>query len=98
MVYALTPKSLKDVYQAQGALQMARLLGITSGEISYRDARDTYGKWFTDSVSNGRITPCRRGNGKTGARWFAIAEILALQEKDWGGPDINIGRGNLEIL
>ena len=33
-------------------------LGISSGEISQRRARDIYGKWFVDAVNSGRITPC----------------------------------------
>ena len=82
--------SLKEVHQAQGALQVLRMLGVTSGEMSYREARDTYGKWFVTAVAQGRIKPCRVGNGTTGGKFYAISEILALQEEDWGGAKINL--------
>ena len=42
-----------------GTAETLVTLGIHSGEISMRKARDVYGKWFIDAVNNGRLFPCR---------------------------------------
>lgn len=65
-----------------GTAQTLETLGIHSGEMSMRKARDTYGKWFTDAVSNDRLRPCRVENGKSGTRWFRVVDILALKADD----------------
>lgn len=56
-----------------------RQLGLTSGELSERQARKTYGKPFTDAVAAGRIKPVRVGYGKTATKHYRIADILAWQ-------------------
>lgn len=58
-------------------------LGVTSGEMSYRKGRDTYGKWFTDAVAAGRLFPCRVEEGKCGTRFYSVKDILALKVEDY---------------
>ena len=65
-----------------GTAQTLVLMGVHSGEVSMRKARDVYGKWFIDAVNNGRIFPCRVEDGRTGTKWFKVTEILALKADD----------------
>jgi hypothetical protein len=65
-----------------GTAQTLVLMGVHSGEISMRKARDTYGKWFADAVNDGRIFPCRVENGRSGTKWFKVTDILALKADD----------------
>ena len=65
-----------------GTAQTLVLMGVHSGEISMRKARDVYGKWFIDAVNGGRIFPCRVEDGKTGTKWFKVTDILALKADD----------------
>ena len=65
-----------------GTAQTLVLMGVHSGEISMRKARDVYGKWFMDAVNGGRIFPCRVEEGKTGTKWFKVTDILALKADD----------------
>lgn len=62
-----------------GTAQTLVLMGVHSGEISMRKARDTYGKWFMDAVKDGRIFPCRVEDGRAGTKWFSVTEILSLK-------------------
>lgn len=61
--------------------EVLRQMGVTSGEISERQARKTYGKPFMDAVSAGRIRPVRVGAGKTSTKHYRIADILAEQAR-----------------
>ena len=65
-----------------GTAETLVTLGIHSGEISMRKARDVYGKWFIDAVNNGRLFPCRVEDGRTGTKWFKVTDILALKADD----------------
>ena len=65
-----------------GCAETMSALGITSGEISQRKARDVYGKYFVDADREGRIRPCRIENGHAGTRWYKVADILALKAAD----------------
>ena len=65
-----------------GTAQTLVLMGVHSGEISMRKARDVYGKWFMDAVNDGRLFPCRVENGRAGTRWFKVTDILALKAAD----------------
>lgn len=67
---------------ALGAATLAETLGLSSGEISQRKARDTYGKWFTDAEKAGRIRPCRVDNGRNGTRHYRVVEIQELKTAD----------------
>lgn len=65
-----------------GTAKTLETLGISSGEISQRKARDIYGKYFTDADRAGRIRPCRVEDGRTGTRWYRVVDILALKAAD----------------
>ena len=67
---------------AAGVAFAQEQLGLTSGEISQRKARDTYGKWFADAAAKGRIRPSRVEDGRTGTRWYRVTDILQLKTKD----------------
>ena len=63
----------------QGAAAALAALGLTSGEVSQRQAVNTYGKWLADAIKEGRINPVRIEDGHAGTRWYKVADILALQ-------------------
>ena len=63
----------------QGAAAALAALGLTSGEVSQRQAVKTYGKWLADAIKEGRINPARIEDGHAGTRWYKVADILALQ-------------------
>ena len=65
-----------------GSARTMESLGVTSGEISQRRARDIYGKYFTDAVSQGRLRPCRVEDGRAGTKWYRVVDILALKAYD----------------
>lgn len=65
-----------------GSAKTLETLGISSGEISQRKARDTYGKWFMDAMRDDRIRPCRVEDGKSGTRWYRVVDILSLKAQD----------------
>lgn len=65
-----------------GSARTMETLGITSGEISQRKARDVYGKYFMDADKAGRIRPCRVEDGRAGTRWYRVTDILALKAAD----------------
>lgn len=65
-----------------GAARTMETLGVTSGEVSQRRARDVYGKWFTDADRAGRIRPCRIEDGRAGTRWYRVVDILSLKAAD----------------
>ena len=75
-------QTLMTTCMSIGTAQTLVLMGVHSGEISMRKARDVYGKWFTDAVNGGRIFPCRVEDGKTGTKWFKVTDILALKADD----------------
>ena len=77
-----TLEKLVESAAAQGAAKVLETLGLTSGEISQRKARDTYGKWFTDAEKAGRIRPCRIDNGKNGTRHYRVVAIQELKTAD----------------
>ena len=57
-------------------------LGLSSGEISQSRAREIYGQDFLLLVRAGKIKPCRCGDGKTGTKWYRVADILAARESE----------------
>lgn len=65
-----------------GSAKTMEALGVTSGEISQRRARDIYGKYFVDADRQGRIRPCRVNDGKNGTRYYRVVDILALKAQD----------------
>lgn len=64
---------------AVGAAEALRLAGLTDGEISDRQARKVYGKWFSDAVAAGHIKPVRVGYGRTATKHYRISDILAYK-------------------
>ena len=64
---------------AVGVAEGLRQIGAVSGEISERQARKTYGSWFTDAVAAGHIKPVRIGYGKTATRHYLVTDILAYK-------------------
>ena len=78
-----------DNTAAMGAASVLETLGLTSGEISQRRARDTYGKWFADATASGRLRPCRIEDGHAGTRWYRVVDILALKTKDAARAELN---------
>lgn len=65
-----------------GSARTMETLGVSSGEISQRKARNVYGKYFTDADREGRIRPCRIEEGRAGTRWYRVVDILALKAAD----------------
>lgn len=65
-----------------GSAKTMEALGITSGEISQRQARNIYGKWFIDADRDGRIRPCSIETGRAGTRKYRVVDILALKAQD----------------
>lgn len=65
-----------------GSARTLECLGVSSGEVSQRKARDVYGKWFVDADRTGRIRPCRVEDGRAGTRWYRVVDILALKVAD----------------
>ena len=65
-----------------GTASTLEQLGIHSGEVSMRQAKKTYGKWFMDAIMRGRIHPCRIEEGRAGTRWYRVVDILALKVED----------------
>lgn len=65
-----------------GTASTLEQLGIHAGEISMRQAKKTYGKWFADAIMRNRIFPCRIEEGRAGTRWYRVVDILALKVED----------------
>ena len=72
-----------------GAARCLKTLGLTAGEKSQRQCRDTWGKWFTDAVASGRLRPCRVEPGRAGTRWYDVEAILRLRTADAARCEIN---------
>ena len=65
-----------------GTASTLEQLGIHSGELSMRQAKKTYGKWFQDCIARDRIFPCRVETGRAGTRFYRVVDILALKVED----------------
>ena len=55
----MTIDRIIETASERGAVLAMQALGVTSGELSQRQARKVYGKYFSDAVAAGRLTPCR---------------------------------------
>lgn len=62
-----------------GCAQTMKNLGVTSGELSERQAVKVYGTWFKWAVANNKVHPSRVGNGKNGTRWYSVTDLLSLK-------------------
>lgn len=72
---------IKTIAKA-AAVEVLEALGLTAGEISRNQAVKVYGVWFKDAEASGRVRPVRVGAGKTGTKWYAVSEILAVRAAD----------------
>lgn len=80
---------------AMGAAQVLETLGLTAGEISQRQARKTYGKWFTDAERAGRIHPSRVDNGRNGTRHYRVVAIQELRTADLVRAELQLNHKTL---
>lgn len=80
---------------AMGAAQVLETLGLTAGEISQRQARRTYGKWFTDAERAGRIRPSRVDQGKNGTRHYRVVAIQELRTADYMRAELQLNKKTL---
>lgn len=62
--------------------------GLTNPLISQRQAEKTFGKWFANAVKDGKIYPCKIGEGSHATRWYSVNEINALLLTDITAADI----------
>lgn len=83
---------------AMGAARVLETLGITAGEISQRQARKTYGKWFTDAERAGRIRPSRVDNGKNGTRHYRVVAIQELRTADLVRAELQLNKKPFNTL
>ena len=81
-------KKIITTIAEEAVIRALTTLGLTSGEISQRKARDLYGKWFLDAVNAGRITPCRVDEGHCGTKHYRIADILTIKAHDMAQAEI----------
>lgn len=65
-----------------GTASTLEQLGIHSGEVSMRQAKKTYGKWFLDCIARERIFPCRVEDGRAGTKFYRVVDILQLKVED----------------
>ena len=65
-----------------GAAKAIETLGLSSGELSQRQALKTYGSWFALALRDQRISPCRVEDGHRATRWYKVTDILALKAAD----------------
>lgn len=73
---------LRDAAQ-MGAVKALESVGLTTGEISQRQAYETYGrKFICEMVETGRLQPSHIGTGRTGTIRYSIADILACRAAD----------------
>ena len=80
---------------AMGAASVLETLGLTAGEISQRQARRTYGKWFTDAERAGRIRPSRVDNGRNGTRHYRVVAIQELRTADLVRAELQLNKKTL---
>lgn len=72
---------VQDAVELGATLALERM-GMSSGEMSQRQARKTYGKYFSDLVATGRIRPARQEEGRAGTIYYRIADILECKVED----------------
>ena len=65
-----------------GATLALERLGLTAGELSQRQARKVYGKWFDTAVKQGRIQPSHTEQGHAGTIYYRVADILLCKAED----------------
>lgn len=78
-----------------GAAEVLETLGLTAGEISQRQARRTYGKWFTDAEKAGRLRPSRVDQGRNGTRHYRVVAIQELRTADLMRAELQLNKKTL---
>ena len=73
-----------------GTASTLEQLGIHSGEVSMRQAKKTYGKWFLDCIARERIFPCRVEDGRAGTKFYRVVDILQLKVEDRAKMELNL--------
>lgn len=73
----------QNIAEQKGAIQALMLVGLTSGEISARQAKKVYKGFFLHAVQAGLIVPTRVQTGKTGTSYYRISDILDAQEREY---------------
>lgn len=64
---------LIDTCTELGTTRAMMALGVTSGELTERQARKVYGKWFIQAITKGDIQPTRVGVRN---KWYSVEKIL----------------------
>ena len=77
---------------AYGAAWADAATGRHSGELSARQARKVYGKWFTTAVNAGRLHPSRVEDKR---HIYSVQEILALKVKEAAHAEINFKQSKI---
>ena len=77
---------------ALGAAWANITAGRHSGELSARQARQIYGKWFTNAVNDGRLRPARVEDKR---HIYSVQEILALKVKEAARAEINLKQSKI---
>lgn len=72
---------VKDIKQL-GAVEVLKVLGLSSGEITQRQVVEVYGNWAKEAIRAGRLVPVRQGAGRTSTKWYSVSDILELRAKD----------------
>ena len=62
-----------------GSAKALEALGVSSGEVSQRRAREIYGSWVVKAFRDGRLRPSRIEDGRAGTIWFRVVDILSLR-------------------
>lgn len=77
-----TYSDLHNTLVELGTVSTLVALGVHSGEMSQRQAIKTYGKWIERHIKAQDIRPVRVEDGHAGTRYYLIADILRLKERD----------------
>lgn len=75
-------KTQQKIAETQATIALTlTMLGVSSGELTYAQAKKTYGSWFVSAVQKNRIFPCRYGEG--GRTWYSVVEILTYKASEF---------------
>ena len=74
-------KLIQDAVELGATLALERL-GLTSGELSQRQARKVYGGYFDLLCKQGRIAPSHTESGHHGTKFYRVADILTCKVQD----------------
>lgn len=81
-------QGLVDAAEQKGAANMAMILGLSSGEITLRKAREVYGSWFMQRYKAGIINPVRIDGGAREIKYFSVLQILEQKIKDYAAAEL----------